>query len=167
MIFLRTILLSVPVLLSVLTGQKAFSQSNPFSYSAFENIGILHGTWQSKGKDAVTYESWEKQQGVFLGKSYKITGSDTILLEKVRIYFDQGSIVYAPTVQGQNGNQEVQFRLKEIKQNWYIFENKEHDFPQRVAYKLDPSDMLHTYIEGEANGKIKRIVFNYEKVPSK
>ncbi|HEV8253574.1 MAG TPA: DUF6265 family protein [Vicinamibacteria bacterium] len=34
-----------------------------------------------------------------------------------------------------------------------VFENKEHDFPQRILYWLDPERRLHARIEGTHGGQ--------------
>jgi hypothetical protein len=45
------------------------------------------------------------------------------------------------------------FRLVEMDTHRVVFENKEHDFPQRVLYWLDDAGALHARIEGDLNGK--------------
>jgi len=44
-----------------------------------------------------------------------------------------------------------------------VFENLQHDFPQRVGYKRD-GDALLAWIEGPRNGQTRRIEFPYRKV---
>jgi hypothetical protein len=44
-----------------------------------------------------------------------------------------------------------------------VFENPEHDFPQRVGYKRNGSDALDAWIEGRANGKSRRVDFSYQR----
>jgi hypothetical protein len=44
-----------------------------------------------------------------------------------------------------------------------VFENPEHDFPQRVGYKRNGSDALDAWIEGQANGKSRRVDFSYQR----
>ena len=34
-----------------------------------------------------------------------------------------------------------------------VFENRQHDFPQRILYWLDPGGALHARIEGPQGGK--------------
>jgi hypothetical protein len=40
-----------------------------------------------------------------------------------------------------------------------VFENPQHDFPQRIIYKRDGADGLKARIEGESKGKPK--AFDY------
>ena len=44
-----------------------------------------------------------------------------------------------------------------------VFENLEHDFPQRVGYERN-GDALTAYIEGPMNGQTRRIEFPYRRV---
>ena len=44
-----------------------------------------------------------------------------------------------------------------------VFENPEHDFPQRVGYRRDGADGLQAWIEGQANGKSRRVDFSYQR----
>lgn len=62
-------------------------------------------------------------------------------------------IVYSPTVTNQNNGQPVRFELISTTGHRYIFENKKHDFPQRVIYHLVSNNAVHARIEGTKNGK--------------
>ncbi|HKT80802.1 MAG TPA: DUF6265 family protein [Vicinamibacterales bacterium] len=44
-----------------------------------------------------------------------------------------------------------------------VFENLEHDFPQRVGYRLDGASRLLAWVEGTAEGRTRRIEFPYQR----
>ncbi len=44
-----------------------------------------------------------------------------------------------------------------------IFENLQHDFPQRVGYQRTGPDTLLAWIEGPRNGQVRRIEFPYRR----
>jgi hypothetical protein len=48
--------------------------------------------------------------------------------------------------------------------NEVVFENAQHDFPQRVAYKLEPDGKLAARIEGTRNGSLRVIDFPMSRV---
>jgi hypothetical protein len=48
-------------------------------------------------------------------------------------------------------------------ENKFIFENKEHDFPQRIIYHFTSEKILNASIEGEAGGTLKRKEFLFNK----
>ena len=55
----------------------------------------LEGTWQRTTKDGFAYESWEiKEPNLMLGKGYQVAGTDTTVLENLRLFVDKGKITY-------------------------------------------------------------------------
>jgi hypothetical protein len=44
-----------------------------------------------------------------------------------------------------------------------VFENREHDFPQRVGYERTAGDELLAWIEGARQGRSRRIEFHYHR----
>ena len=46
-----------------------------------------------------------------------------------------------------------------------VFENPEHDFPQRVGYRRIGADSVLAWIDGTSNGKKQRMEFPYRRVP--
>ena len=51
------------------------------------------------------------------------------------------------------GRQATAFRFKEATDGKIVFENPDHDFPQRIMYWMDESGKLAARIEGKQNGK--------------
>ena len=49
----------------------------------------------------------------------------------------------------------VAFKLKELGERRVVFENPEHDFPQRILYWLDAAGAMHARIEGSQGGKTR------------
>ena len=47
----------------------------------------------------------------------------------------------------------VAFALVEAGDKRAVFENKQHDFPQRILYWLDAEGAMHARIEGPQGGK--------------
>ncbi len=48
--------------------------------------------------------------------------------------------------------------------NEVLFENSEHDFPQRSIYRLAQDSRLIGRIEGQSNGQLKSIEFPMSKI---
>jgi hypothetical protein len=46
-----------------------------------------------------------------------------------------------------------------------LFENPEHDYPQRVGYRRIGTDSVLAWIDGVNNGKQQRVEFPYRRVP--
>ena len=62
-------------------------------------------------------------------------------------------------MRNQNNGNAINFKLISSKNNNYIFENKKHDFPQRIGYSHVNFDTLHAWIEGFSKGKNKKEKF--------
>jgi hypothetical protein len=160
--------LVIKVTIMLLASHLGYAQQPSFTHRDFRGLDKLVGTWRTEKKNGVLYESWQKNSDdQFDGKSFKITNADTIVLERVRLAREGTRIVYAVRVDGENDGKETLFYLREIKGNDYIFEDKEHDFPQRVVYNMQSGNTLHAYIEGEIGGKSKQSEYNYIRLITK
>lgn len=56
------------------------------------------------------------------------------------------------------------FHSIELTDSTVVFENRLHDFPQRVGYERFGVDSLVAWIEGTRQGKLHRIIFPYHRV---
>ncbi|WAC12935.1 DUF6265 family protein [Dyadobacter pollutisoli] len=143
----------------------AFSQVTDFTKQDFEKLKPLSGLWVSKRANGDIYEQWARSSDSELtGRSYKMMKTDTMLLESMKLYHRGGEIVFAPVAARQNNEKEVLFKLRSIAGNEFVFENLQHDFPQRIVYRLISRDSLHAYIEGQVQAKNKRIDYPYSRI---
>jgi hypothetical protein len=143
----------------------AFAGITDFSKQDFEKLKPLSGLWITKRTNGDIYERWERTgQSEFTGKSYKIVKADTVKLETMRLYRTGNEIIFAPVTAGQNDEKEVLFKLKSIQGNKFVFENLQHDFPQRIVYHIKSQDSLDAYIEGQIEAKNKRIDYPYSRI---
>ena len=61
---------------------------------------------------------------------------------------------YTSTVEDQNKQQPIAFKMTKAEGNMFVFENPQHDFPKRIVYKLITTDSLHAFIDdGTEAGK--------------
>jgi hypothetical protein len=142
-----------------------FLFSWPTPQEAFTKLRALAGRWKMETRGGKLFEEWKVlEEGKLNGRSYKLVGSDTIALEKVLLQLDGTTISYIPTVGGQNNNQPVTFNMSASSDNSFTFENKQHDFPQRVIYRFVNNDSLVARTEGTVNGKLKSSDFYYSRV---
>lgn len=123
-----------------------------------EKIKTAHwllGTWQNKATDGVLSEIWTKaNDSTYLGQSYFVKEKDTIHFETIVLQQIGENLKYITTVKGQNEDKPVTFSLIETTGNQLIFENKKHDYPQKISYKKADKNNLNTSISGMINGKI-------------
>lgn len=151
-------------LLLVLTSA-ALAQQPVYSAKEFKPLHGLTGLWKMDGTRGTLYEQWHVSgDNQLKGRSYKINNNDTMVLENVIISLQNDVIFYTPVVRDQNNKQPVPFKLISYKNNRYVFENKEHDYPQRVIYELVSANELRARIEGSKNGKEMGSDFNYNRL---
>jgi hypothetical protein len=149
----------------LLISQVDMSFAQRFGKADFKRMNAFAGNWETKRTEGTIYEQWRTgSQDELIGKSFKVSGRDTVQLETMRLYRAGNEIIFAPVTAGQNDEKAVLFKLKSIERNQFIFENPSHDFPQRIVYELKSPDVLNAYIEGKINAETKRIDFPYTRI---
>jgi hypothetical protein len=98
------------------------------------------------------------------GKGYLVDAGDTIFSEDLKLEHINGEVFYIPVIEGQNKEEEVRFKLISSADNRFVFENKEHDFPQHIIYQQLPGDSLLARVEGEVKGDLKSEVFKMKRI---
>jgi len=131
----------------------------------FNELQQLSGTWRMETKKGALYETWKRiSKDEMQGKSFKLNGKDTVVLENVRLSKSSEGLFYIPVLSDQNEGKPVPFKMINSKDQTFVFENKEHDFPQRIIYHLVSKDSIHAWIEGTENGKEGRSDYYFRRV---
>lgn len=127
--------------------------------------GWLPGTWEQRtNTTANLLEIWvKKSNDEFTGKSVKINGRDTILLETITMVRSNESLFYIPTVSNQNQGKPVKFYCSRRQDSLLVFENPQHDFPQQISYKLITKDSIVATISGLYKGQQRSNHFYMKK----
>ncbi|NOT48580.1 MAG: hypothetical protein HOP17_12615 [Acidobacteria bacterium] len=149
----------LPVVLLSVSG---LAQTNPVT--SIEDFGGMAGCWErsDKAKSLLISEQWMKPAGTsILGMGRTVKGGKTVDFEFMRIEQRADGIFYVAKPSA--NKEETSFKLKSSTPNEIVFENPEHDFPQRVIYKLQGMKMIGR-IEGNNNGKPMGIDFPMNKV---
>jgi len=111
----------------------------------------LEGRWSGEKDGVTTSELWTAPAaGAMLGLHSDVRGGRLVAWEFLRIGTTaEGTFYYASP----RSAPPTAFRLVERSQRRVVFENREHDFPQRILYWLDAEGALHARIEGPQGGK--------------
>lgn len=136
-------------------------QSNPPEHHQFFNRMI--GDWQMKDKPVV--EKWTQNDGNYSAVVIVTSGTDKLVTEEIRIIENENGVFYEAHVADQNQGSAVLFKLISSEEQKIIFENKAHDFPQRITYELIEKDKLIATIEGILEGASKSMDFKYFRNP--
>ncbi|HKG95450.1 MAG TPA: DUF6265 family protein [Gemmatimonadaceae bacterium] len=127
-----------------------------------DSLGWLAGCWQLSVGTRVVDEQWMAPRGgEMLGMSRTVAAGATREYEFLRIYARGDTLIYAARPSGQPP---AEFRATTVSAREVAFENPQHDFPQRVGYRLQPPDSLVAYIEGTAGGKRRVVSYPYRRV---
>lgn len=154
------------VLLFSCNGSTPASKEKPAAKKyALEKIKWLLGAWENRADGTLITESWEqKNDSVYIAKGYVVVGTDTVSAETIRLEQKNGSVYYIPTVSGQNEDQPVVFTLTSASDREWVFENPEHDFPQKITYTQVTPDSLVAEISGMVRGKKNAREFSMKRI---
>jgi len=114
-------------------------------------LSWMAGYWRGAEAGTSMEEIWlPPEGGLMLGLHRDIDSEGRTSFEFLRIESSPAGTVYWASPQG---SPPTPFALKELKVNAVVFENPEHDFPQRILYRLEAGGLLHARIEGVVDGE--------------
>ena len=130
--------------------------------SGVDRLEWISGCWASDdGKERIE-ESWMKPAGQSLiGMSRTVAGGKTVFTEHLQIREVNGQIAYIVALG--MGAKPVSFKLVKSSDSEVVFENPDHDFPQRIIYRHESADALFARIEGQEKGVNKAMDFRYKR----
>lgn len=124
-------------------------------------LGWLQGCWSAVGGENGSGEQWMAPAGgTMLGMSRTIRRGATVAYEFMRIVEKEGKLAFIAMPSGQS---ETTFNVIRQDSTTVVFEAKEHDFPQRVIYRLGAAGKLEARIEGKLNGKATAMDFPLQR----
>lgn len=131
-----------------------------------DQLGWLAGCWQLERRSdrgtRIVDEQWMAPAGgALLGSSRSVSAGALVDFEHMLIREDGTGLVFTAKPARQP---EASFRAIEIADGVLVFENREHDFPQRVIYRRASDGRLDARIEGTINGQPRAVDFPYRRV---
>ncbi|QTE36947.1 DUF6265 family protein [Mucilaginibacter gossypii] len=162
MTLLHQFKLQLLIVLCITSAHSIFGQqkNQPITHAKW-----LIGSWKNQSAKTVDIETWKKlNDSTFIGRSYSLTGADTVSSEHIRMEQHKGQLYYIPTIKNQNDGKAVIFTLISSDNKHLIFENPEHDFPQKITYTQITNDSLVAEISGTKKGRQKAIQFPMKRV---
>ncbi len=133
------------------------------SSASITDLAWLSGCWAATDQDTGSGEQWMPPAGgTMLGMSRTVSDGETVAFEFIRIVSTgDGGLVFIASPSGQNT---TGFALVSVTDHEVIFENPDHDFPQRIIYRLLSDEDLLGRIEGTINGTARAIDFPLKKM---
>lgn len=128
-----------------------------------DRLAWLSGCWAAQNAEEGSIEYWSSPAGgVMLGASKTVKDGKTVAHEFIQIRaLDSGKLAYVAKPSGQA---EATFTLASVSDREFVFENPQHDFPQRISYRLVRPGELLARIEGTHSGKQRTIDYPMRKV---
>ncbi len=134
----------------------------PAAAVSVQDLGWLSGCWASVGREPGSGETWTSTDGgTLFGLSRTVKGGRTVAHEFLQIReAAPGQVVLIALPSGQS---ETTFPLVRVTGQEAVFENPQHDFPQRVLYRRD-KDRLTGRIEGRIGGQERSADFPMTRI---
>ncbi|PIC00747.1 DUF6265 family protein [Caulobacter sp. X] len=141
----------------------ALAATPPPPAAEIDRLAFIAGCWTlTRPNGTKIEEQWlAPAGGAMLGVSRSVRDGKLREYEFVRILpAADGKLQFVAIPSGQA---ESAFPVKEIGDNIVTFENPQHDFPQRILYRLVDKDTLVARIEGSVGGEARSADFPYKR----
>lgn len=127
-----------------------------------DRLAFMAGDWLQQDAKGAVRETWLPARGGVMagvGQIYR-TGKPTVI-EFMKLSERDGGLVFTAVLTGQPP---TDFKLIPDEKGRTVFENLEHDFPQRVIYWPCEADLC-ARIEGMVKGRLERVEWRYRRQP--
>ena len=153
--------LSLTAFVAVCSDSRAASAAEAPAPAKQDDLAWLAGDWCGADDNQVIEESWFTPQAhEAIGMSRTTQGGRMISFEFMRIQEVEGVISY---VAQPGGDAPTSFKRSDGGDGWIRFENKEHDYPQRIEYRK-AGDGLHAEIGGPGAGDKEEVIsYDYRR----
>lgn len=160
-LILAGILAVMPLVSSAADAPKGGKRAPP---PAIAKLGWLAGKWRMEVQGRVIDEEWmAPAAGVMLGMARTVVRGKATEHEFMQVREGPGGALFF--IAQPSGQKEAAFQIKSLTDTEVLFENTEHDFPQRIRYTHRADDTMLAAIEGVApDGTPKRIEFSYRRI---
>ena len=129
--------------------------------AGIQRVAWLQGCWEAVSPERTIEEQWMAPRGGSMVGVGRTVRGDTLVEYELVLIREQGEqLAYEAHPSGQPT---AVFLSRGVSDSSVLFENLEHDFPQRVGYSRSGSDALLAWIEGAQQGKVRRIEFPYRR----
>lgn len=116
-----------------------------------DSLAFMAGSWAGGGDLDREEEHWTAPRGgMMVGMHRDLRGGRARSFEFFRIV-ERGDTLLYLTQPG--GRPAIAFRAIEVSASRVVFENPEHDFPQRILYWREKAGELKARIEGKVKGE--------------
>lgn len=133
--------------------------------ASLSSLNWLLGSWEQNSPTITVVESWEysSDSTALIGKGITRKNGEVITQEVLSISIIDDIVCYNVKVENHNNNETITFRKTEATDNSILFENPDHDFPQKIFYKQITNNQIEAEVSAIINSKEKKIRFLYNR----
>ena len=131
------------------------------------SIDWLAGCWRMERANGYYEEIWlpPTSDGT-LGVSREVRGGKTVMYEHLRVELRPDNVI--AYVARPSGQAQAEFLARGHAPGSLVFENPQHDFPQRIEYRLVDPNAITATIQGPGkNGQTKTIEYPLQRAECK
>ena len=129
--------------------------------SGIGRVAWMQGCWEAATTQRTIEEHWMTPRGgSMLGVSRTVRAGRLTAHELIVLRELDGGLAYEAHPSGQAT---TVFLATAVSDTLALFENPEHDFPQRVGYRPIGTDSLLAWIDGTTGGETRRVEFRYRR----
>ncbi len=121
---------------------------------------VLLGRWADESRQNDFYETWEVSGNGLTGTGVVMSNGDTVFIEHLAIVEREGDWYYAARIDSHNNGEMIYFKLQTKKDSLFVFENQDHDFPQKIVYDLQASGELLITTSGHESDTLREEKFH-------
>ncbi len=131
---------------------------------SLERLRWLAGDWRMERAGRVVDEHWMAPSGgVMLGMSRTVAKGKMVEHEFTQIREGPGGDLFYVAMPARQ--KEAAFKALSQTDTEIVFENKDHDFPQIIGYRLNSDGTVLAWIEGpRSDGTTRRVEYAYKRV---
>ncbi|MBG9389895.1 DUF6265 family protein [Caenimonas aquaedulcis] len=134
-----------------------------YAQSELSRVAWLAGCWRAADAEAGTEEHWMSPAGdSMLGMGRTVKQGRTVSHEFMQIRPGPGGALTFFAMP--SGKPPDAFPVLRLGEREVVFENLQHEFPQRVMYRMESETRLAARIEGMRGGTLRGIDFPMDRV---
>ena len=157
---LRHPLLTILIATLTLVSLSPVTHAQEPAADALTGLSWMAGAWIERKAGVETEEHWiAPKGGMILGVNRTVAANGKTQFEYLRIAKTAQGISYFASPGGRGV---TEFKMVESKEGRAVFENPQHDFPQRIIYTLE-GGALNARIEGTIGGQKQSMEWRWEK----
>ncbi len=134
------------------------------NFKKIDQLQWLVGTWINESEEEFSQETWSREnESSFTAYSFTQAGKKMVFAETMALEQKGENLLLTVATVNQNNEKPITFKMVSSENGQFIFENKNHDFPNRIVYTNPVKDSLHAWIEGSSNGEYKKVDFYFSR----